>query len=76
MLSSTVLNNAYVPTHTILHCLCIQQIAFKNLMKRNEGKEATDAASIRLPFIVVNTDQATIIKCQMTPDKYVLRDSY
>eukprot|EP00053_Salpingoeca_punica_P009351 m.83737 g.83737 ORF g.83737 m.83737 type:complete len:332 (-) comp14989_c0_seq1:592-1587(-) len=53
--------------------LILQQIAFKNLVKRNarltsEGK-ADPANSIHLPFIIVNTNKQTVIDCQMAENK-------
>lgn len=52
--------------------LIIQQIAFKNLVKRNAEKSSTDMASgncVHLPFIIINTDKNTNVKCQMSEDK-------
>ena len=49
--------------------LILQQVAFKNLMKHNGARNVADTPTLHLPFIVVNTDQSTVIKCQMTPDK-------
>ena len=46
-----------------------QQIAFKNLMKRNEQRVVAEGTAIQLPFIIVNTDRNTVIECQMTEDK-------
>jgi hypothetical protein len=51
----------------------LQQIAFKNLVKRNarfsdEGR-VDPANSIHLPFIIVNTNKQTVIDCQMAENK-------
>eukprot|EP00042_Codosiga_hollandica_P046518 m.490288 g.490288 ORF g.490288 m.490288 type:complete len:513 (+) comp57249_c1_seq1:316-1854(+) len=52
-----------------LYDLVLQQIAFKNLIARNEARQLPEGATMQLPFIVVNTDKDTIIECQMTEDK-------
>ena len=56
-----------------------KQIAFKNLIKRNEkrlaeGLDETHIAenTIQLPFIVINTDKDTKIDCQMERDRWVV----
>ncbi|KAJ6224376.1 hypothetical protein RDWZM_002921 [Blomia tropicalis] len=53
-----------------LHELMIQQIAFKNLIQRNQQEEVPDPNSIiKLPFIIVNTDKNTLIDCSISRDK-------
>eukprot|EP00051_Salpingoeca_urceolata_P035766 m.31217 g.31217 ORF g.31217 m.31217 type:complete len:358 (+) comp9688_c0_seq1:448-1521(+) len=62
--------------------LIVQQIAFKNLVRRNEQEREASGVSgaagqdtqlpdnaIHLPFIVVNTSKDTVIDCQMAEDK-------
>src|SRR5699024_6595218 len=50
--------------------LLIQQVAFKNLIQRNQQEESPDANSIiKLPFIIVNTDKKTLIDCSISRDK-------
>ena len=50
--------------------LIIQQIAFKNLIHRNQQEETPDPNSIiKLPFIIVNTDKKTLIDCSISRDK-------
>ncbi|MEQ2274483.1 Transcription factor dpl-1 [Xenotaenia resolanae] len=56
--------------------LILQQIAFKNLVKRN--KETEQQANrppppnsiIHLPFIIVNTSKKTVIDCSISNDKF------
>ncbi len=56
--------------------LCIsfreQQIAFKNLVQRNQASEASPppGSVIQLPFIILNTDVHTVIDCSISSDKY------
>lgn len=54
-----------------LRDLIIQQVAFKNLIQRNqEDKSEPDSNSIiKLPFIIVNTDKKTLIDCSISRDK-------
>lgn len=50
--------------------LIIQQIAFKNLIQRNQDETPPDSNSIiKLPFIIVNTDKKTLIDCSISRDK-------
>jgi len=52
--------------------LILQQIAFKNLVKRNSISSTADMESgncVHLPFIIVNTSKHTNIQCQMAEDK-------
>ncbi|XP_017491776.1 PREDICTED: transcription factor Dp-1-like [Rhagoletis zephyria] len=50
--------------------LIIQQIAFKNLIQRNQEDNPPDSNSIiKLPFIIVNTDKKTLIDCSISRDK-------
>ena len=51
--------------------LIIQQIAFKNLIQRNQQEvDIPDSnAIIKLPFIIVNTDKKTLIDCSISRDK-------
>lgn len=60
--------------------LCIssreQQIAFKNLVQRNQANEVSSQSTpppgsvIQLPFIILNTDVRTVIDCSISSDKY------
>jgi transcription factor Dp-1 len=59
-----------------LQDLLVQQVAMKNLLKRNakRRKEASsdaqhDEGRIFLPFIVVNTNKDTVIQCEMSEDR-------
>ncbi|KAJ0412827.1 hypothetical protein ATCC90586_002457 [Pythium insidiosum] len=59
-----------------LQDLLVQQVAMKNLLKRNakRRKESTsdalrDEGRIFLPFIVVNTSKDTVIQCEMSEDR-------
>ncbi|GAA6079407.1 transcription factor Dp-2 isoform X1, partial [Tachysurus ichikawai] len=51
------------------------QIAFKNLVKRNQANEAASKSRpppgsvIQLPFIILNTDVHTVIDCSISSDK-------
>lgn len=53
-----------------------QQIAFKNLVQRNQANEASShspppsGSVIQLPFIILNTDVRTVIDCSISSDKY------
>lgn len=53
-----------------------QQIAFKNLVQRNQANEASaqsppsPGSVIQLPFIILNTDVRTVIDCSISSDKY------
>ncbi|XP_062872748.1 transcription factor Dp-2 isoform X4 [Trichomycterus rosablanca] len=55
--------------------LILQQIAFKNLVKRNQANEAATKSRpppgsiIQLPFIILNTDVRTVIDCSISSDK-------
>ena len=55
-------------------CFRKQFVAFKNLLKRNgaaeaSGKTPTTGTIIHLPFIIINTNKAANINCQMAGDK-------
>lgn len=53
-----------------LEDLLMQQIAFRNLINRNEKRLDTPLDQrIPLPFIVVNTSQETVVKCEMGEDR-------
>uniref|UniRef100_A0A672L8J9 Transcription factor n=1 Tax=Sinocyclocheilus grahami TaxID=75366 RepID=A0A672L8J9_SINGR len=58
----------------IIFWLC-QQIAFKNLVQRNQASEALSQSTpppgsvIQLPFIILNTDVRTVIDCSISSDK-------
>lgn len=64
-----------------LQDLLVQQVAMKNLLKRNaerKQKEIKDSASativrdegrVFLPFIAVNTSKDTVIQCEMSEDR-------
>ncbi|EGD79259.1 hypothetical protein PTSG_09983 [Salpingoeca rosetta] len=58
-----------------LNDLILQQIAFKNLIKRNEQREQEqpggvgDASKVQLPFIVVNTSKDAVVDCFMSHDR-------
>lgn len=47
--------------------LLLQQIALRNLVKRNEKLKAQipDEQKVPLPFIVINTNKDTVIECEM-----------
>ncbi|XP_077063795.1 transcription factor Dp-2 isoform X2 [Siphateles boraxobius] len=55
--------------------LILQQIAFKNLVQRNQANEVTSQSTpppgsvIQLPFIILNTDVRTVIDCSISSDK-------
>ncbi|XP_030633278.1 transcription factor Dp-2 [Chanos chanos] len=55
--------------------LILQQIAFKNLVQRNQASEAAaqtpppPGSVIQLPFIILNTDVRTVIDCSISSDK-------
>ena len=50
--------------------LLLQQIAFKNLIARNsQCEEAPEETKIPLPFIIINTSNQTIIRCEMAEDR-------
>jgi hypothetical protein len=52
----------------LLQDLLTQQVSFRNLVERN--RDAEDAHDkIPLPFIVVNTNHAAVIQCNMSRDK-------
>ncbi|RHY22940.1 hypothetical protein DYB32_009353 [Aphanomyces invadans] len=47
-----------------------QQIALKNLIRRNKQEDKPPALSrIALPFILVNTSKDTVIQCEMSEDR-------
>ncbi|XP_078245279.1 transcription factor Dp-2 isoform X4 [Pogona vitticeps] len=54
--------------------LLLQQIAFKNLVQRNQHKEIWGPPSvnstIQLPFLVINTSKRTVIDCSISSDKF------
>ncbi|XP_030636299.1 transcription factor Dp-1b [Chanos chanos] len=56
--------------------LILQQICFKNLVRRNREMEKEANRSppvnsvINLPFIIVNTSRRTVIDCSISNDKY------
>ncbi|XP_054840168.1 transcription factor Dp-2 [Eublepharis macularius] len=56
--------------------LLLQQIAFKNLVQRNQQNEhqnrTTPAlnSTIQLPFLIINTSKRTIIDCSISSDKF------
>ncbi|ETL38891.1 hypothetical protein, variant 3 [Phytophthora nicotianae] len=64
-----------------LQDLLVQQVAMKNLLKRNadrkrkESENPTSATIVRdegrvfLPFIAVNTSKDTVIQCEMSEDR-------
>ncbi|XP_061492888.1 transcription factor Dp-2 isoform X3 [Rhineura floridana] len=58
-----------------LQDLLLQQIAFKNLVQRNQQKEQQTWGApalnsiIQLPFLVINTSKRTVIDCSISPDK-------
>jgi len=52
--------------------LILQQLAFKNLIKRNSANAKQDLESgncVHLPFIIVNTSKETAVNCQIAEDK-------
>lgn len=60
------------PLTCIVH---VQQIAFKNLLRRNEkaeeeaGREPHPSSIVQLPFVLVNADRRAVINCQMADDR-------
>ncbi|XP_077204891.1 transcription factor Dp-2 [Paroedura picta] len=56
--------------------LLLQQIAFKNLVQRNQQNEQQNQSppslnsTLQLPFLIINTSKRTIIDCSISPDKY------
>ncbi|KAL8187822.1 UNVERIFIED_CONTAM: Transcription factor Dp-2 [Gekko kuhli] len=55
--------------------LLLRQIAFKNLVQRNQQNEQQHQSppvlnsTIQLPFLIINTSKRTIIDCSISPDK-------
>ena len=50
--------------------LLLQQIAFKNLIARNsQTQDAPEETRIPLPFIIINTSNQTVIRCEMAEDR-------
>lgn len=53
--------------------LLMQQVALKNLIKRNAALEKTEPVGedqrIPLPFIVINTNKDTIVECEMAENQ-------
>ncbi|KAH0624043.1 hypothetical protein JD844_007352 [Phrynosoma platyrhinos] len=56
--------------------LLLQQIAFKNLVQRNQhsgqhtqGPPAVNS-TIQLPFLIINTSKRTVIDCSISSDKF------
>lgn len=50
--------------------LLLQQIAFKNLIARNsQCKDIPEETKIPLPFIIINTSNQTVIRCEMAEDR-------
>ncbi|XP_061221239.1 transcription factor Dp-2 isoform X2 [Neopsephotus bourkii] len=56
--------------------LLLQQIAFKNLVQRNQQNEQRNQgppalnSTIQLPFLIVNTSKRTVIDCSISSDKF------
>ncbi|XP_053896692.1 transcription factor Dp-2 isoform X3 [Malaclemys terrapin pileata] len=56
--------------------LLLQQIAFKNLVQRNQQNEQQNQgppalnSTIQLPFLIVNTSKRTVIDCSISSDKF------
>ncbi|NXW62323.1 TFDP2 factor, partial [Eurystomus gularis] len=56
--------------------LLLQQIAFKNLVQRNQENEQQNQgppamnSTIQLPFLIVNTSKRTVIDCSISSDKF------
>ncbi|XP_033919392.1 transcription factor Dp-2 isoform X2 [Melopsittacus undulatus] len=56
--------------------LLLQQIAFKNLVQRNQQNEQRNQGPpalnsiIQLPFLIVNTSKRTVIDCSISSDKF------
>ncbi|NXY82874.1 TFDP2 factor, partial [Alcedo cyanopectus] len=56
--------------------LLLQQIAFKNLVQRNQRHEQQNQgppasnSTIQLPFLIVNTSKRTVIDCSISSDKF------
>ncbi|XP_016101191.1 transcription factor Dp-2, partial [Sinocyclocheilus grahami] len=64
-----------LPTNSAQECRNLEQIAFKNLVQRNQASEALSQSTpppgsvIQLPFIILNTDVRTVIDCSISSDK-------
>mmetsp|Transcript_1908 Transcript_1908/g.2282 ORF Transcript_1908/g.2282 Transcript_1908/m.2282 type:complete len:323 (+) Transcript_1908:22-990(+) len=59
--------------HEHLQQLLLQQVALKNLIKRNKETElkevVEDNQKIPLPFIVINTNRNTLVECELKMDQ-------
>nr|XP_060623779.1 transcription factor Dp-2 [Anolis sagrei ordinatus] len=61
---------------TQLEELLLQQIAFKNLVQRNQYSEQNTQgppavnSTIQLPFLIINTSKRTVIDCSISSDKF------
>ncbi|XP_067322081.1 transcription factor Dp-2 isoform X2 [Anolis sagrei] len=61
---------------TQLQELLLQQIAFKNLVQRNQHSEQNTQgppavnSTIQLPFLIINTSKRTVIDCSISSDKF------
>ncbi|KAL9844832.1 transcription factor Dp-2 isoform 4-T4 [Geothlypis trichas] len=65
-----------LPTNSAQECQNLEQIAFKNLVQRNQQNEQQNqgppslTSTIQLPFLIVNTSKRTIIDCSISSDKF------
>ncbi|XP_057222930.1 transcription factor Dp-2 isoform X4 [Malurus melanocephalus] len=65
-----------LPTNSAQECQNLEQIAFKNLVQRNQQNEQQNQgppslnSTIQLPFLIVNTSKRTIIDCSISSDKF------
>ncbi|KAM4659893.1 transcription factor Dp-2 isoform 4-T5 [Amazona ochrocephala] len=65
-----------LPTNSAQECQNLEQIAFKNLVQRNQQNEQRNQgppalnSTIQLPFLIVNTSKRTVIDCSISSDKF------
>ncbi|XP_069720535.1 transcription factor Dp-2 isoform X4 [Phaenicophaeus curvirostris] len=65
-----------LPTNSAQECQNLEQIAFKNLVQRNQQNEQQNQgppalnSTIQLPFLIVNTSKRTVIDCSISSDKF------
>nr|XP_048719629.1 transcription factor Dp-2 isoform X4 [Caretta caretta] len=65
-----------LPTNSAQECQNLEQIAFKNLVQRNQQNEQLNQgppalnSTIQLPFLIVNTSKRTVIDCSISSDKF------
>lgn len=68
---------SFIVSDLFFFSFVLQQIAFKNLVQRNQQNEQQNqgppslTSTIQLPFLIVNTSKRTIIDCSISSDKWV-----